>query len=280
MKPEQIYSTYENTNGLPQYTQDTLSFDGEDIFPSVVDTDDEKEVLWVPLTKHPTDPTDGRKMLPAKPPENTSVEVFKKVLSGAFQVYLESGRLVYDRIAEVCGVQVPTIRAVMQTEEFGYALAIRGVDTKGVGNLTPQQDAALMILTDIGSRLTWGGKLKAAGISQATFTAWMKNPTFSRRFSGLAEEITANSSVALVQLGQKVGEGDFNAIKFQLAISGRYSESAQTVADIMVIINRVLESLATHLSADHPEVLKAVATDMRMLAESVTQQKVIQVIEG
>lgn len=268
--PDSVYEVFKDATGLPVWTQDPLDFDGPPIFPTV----DIEGGLMVPLTKYPSSPTNGQKMVPVMAPKDCEPGTFKSVLSGAFQSYLSNGRLIRDDVARVSGVPVATVRSIMETEEFGYAMALRGVDTKGVGTLTPQQDAALMILTDIGSRRNWGQRLSDAGISQAVFSAWMKNPTFARRFSGISEEITANHGVALVELGRKVGEGDFNAIKFQLEVSGRYSSAQQAQVDVMLMMNKIMESLSIHL-AGKPEVLRAVAKDMLALAETVSQQKVI-----
>jgi hypothetical protein len=129
-----------------------------------------------------------------------------------------------------------------------------------------------MILTDIGSNKNWAQKLKAAGISHAIFETWLKNPAFKRRWDQIAEEQTANSSLALVALNQRVGEGDMRAIQMNLAISGRYSEQQQASLDIMVFINKTHEIVTRHL-IDKPEVMRAVSKELRELAEQVDMNR-------
>lgn len=256
--PEDIEKTWEAVD-LPVAQSDSVE---------VTNFEETPGVIGVPLTKNLTELPSGKKLIPVSVPEGVDQETFKRVLSGSFQSYLQTGRLTPESVAYYSGVPVEICQNVMTYEEFTYALACRGVDSQGAGTITPQQDAALMILTDIGSKKTWGQRLKDAGITQAIFTAWLKNPTFARRWEQLGEEITANHSLALVQLGQQVGEGNMKAIELQLAVAGRYSAAQQASIDVLAVIAKIMDSLSYHL-ADNPEVLKKIANDMRQFAEAV-----------
>lgn len=274
--PKEVYESWENYDGRT-FQINPLDFDlNPGIFPMV---ESSSGVLEMPLTKTPTDPPTGAKMIPVRIPTGVTSSIFKGILSAAFQHYLETGNLNEAAISRLARQHISVVRNIMATEEFGYALACRGVDTQGIGTLTPQQDAALMILTDIGSRKSWGARLKDAGINQSIYMAWMKNPTFARRMQGISEAITANSSIALVELGRKVGEGDLSSIKLQLEISGRHNPAAQTQIDLILTMNRILDILTTHLASEHPDVLSKVAKDMRALAETVSRENVL-VIEA
>ena len=256
--PEDIEKTWEAVD-LPVAQSDSVE---------VTNFEETPGVIGVPLTKNLTELPSGKKLIPVSVPESVDQETFKRVLSGSFQSYLQTGRLTPESVAYYSGVPVEICQNVMTYEEFTYALACRGVDSQGAGTITPQQDAALMILTDISSKKTWGQRLKDAGITQAIFTAWLKNPTFARRWEQLGEEITSNHSLALVQLGQQVGEGNMKAIELQLAVAGRYSAAQQASIDVLAVIAKIMDSLSYHL-ADNPEVLKKIANDMRQFAEAV-----------
>lgn len=227
-------------------------------------------VVSVPLTDYPQQSSRGKRMVPVAIPKGVSPELFRRVLSGAYQSYLSTGRLVAADIAELSGVPRPQVDYLFTQQEFGYALAIRGIDAEGTSLLTPEQDAALMILTDTTSRLNWNRRLEKAGVSPAKLAAWRKNPAFQRALTGTAEQITANYDVALIELGRKVGEGDQRAIEKSLEISGRFNPAQQSTVDALVIINKVMESLSKHL-AGQPEILQAVAKDMREISQEASQ---------
>lgn len=230
----------------------------------------------VPVTNFITEVPTAGEVRVVKVPKECDAQSFRRALSGAYQVYLQVGRLEPSLITNISGVPEAVVTYLLTTEEFSYALSCRGVDTKGWGHLTSQQDAALMILTDIGGTKTWAQKLKEAGITQAIFTAWLKNPTFNRRWQTLSEDIVNNHNTALVQLGQKAGEGDMRAIELQLAVAGRYSANQQAAVDIMAFMNRIQEILSRHL-VDQPEILRGIAQDMRQESErlSINQARTV-----
>lgn len=268
--PDRVYETWKDEEGLGTY-QPTLDIDGPPLFPVV---EHSEGLVGIPLTKVPTQVPNGKVLVPIAVPKDVDNNTFKRVVSAAFQVFLQTGNFDGGKIAQLAGLPRATVDFVSATEEFNYALACRGVDTQGRGTITPQQDLALMVLSDIGSKKSWGARLKEAGISQATFTAWMKNPAFARRWNELSEGVLSNYGVALVELGRKAGEGDMQAIKLQLAASGRFSESQQAQIDVMAAMNRILEILAKHL-ADHPEIMQAVAQDLSSVVET-SQRRVLE----
>lgn len=234
-----------------------------------VDEGSEPGTVLVPVADKITEVPTAGKVQALKIPADCDVYSFKRALSAAFQTFLEFGRLDAADISRVSGVPLAVTNYLLTTEEFSQALELRGIDPKGRGQLTAQQDAAIMILSDIGSDKTWAQKLREAGITQAIFTAWLKNPTFSRRWSSITEELVNNHNTALVSLAQKAGEGDLRAVELQLAVAGRYSANQQAQIDVMAFMNRVLDILTKHL-VEYPEVLKGVAQDLRLESEKLS----------
>lgn len=278
---ERIQALFNNYDG-PEYKQESLGFDYPEAsgFKSIDVEEGEAKVIGVALTKAPTENVAGKKMVPVTVPAGVDTDSFRRVLAGAFQSYLEHGRVDEQSTKQMCGLGIQVIRRVFQTEEFAYALACRGVDVKGLNYLTPDQDAALMILTDISSKKSFAARLREAGIPFATYLAWMKNPIFAKRMNSLSESITSQSDIALLTIGQKVADGDVNAARLQLEINERYNPSKQAKLDLMVMVTRIQEILSARLG-DQPQVLEAISSDLRALATeaqiSTLQQQVVEI---
>lgn len=272
--PEQVKKTWEQAE-LPLYIPEALQITSP-VVASVIDHPDTKSLIQVPLTDSVTETPNGKKMVPVSVPDKVDRTSFRRAVAASFQAFLQIGRLDSDRIAQLSGLDKDVVLFISATEEYHYALACRGVDTQGRGIITPQQDLALMILSDIGSRKNWAGRLKDAGITQTVFNAWMKNPAFARRWQELAEAYAADSNLSLVQLSQKVGEGDMSAIKLQLAVTGRFSEAQQANIDVMAMVHTVLEILGRHL-ADDPDKLRAIASDLGNAVEKAQRPSALNI---
>lgn len=274
-KPEEVYQKWQNSSiPMPVYVQDPLdSFlpESHRIFPI---EDEGAGLIRVPLTKTPSESPDGKKMVPINFPSGVDLALFRRVVSAAYQAFLQTGKLDNHLIERLSGLPKEAVEEIVGLEAYASVMACRGVDVSESTTISPQQDAALMILCDIGSKDSWGARLKKAGITQAVFEAWMRNPTFETRWREHAERILSNHSLALVQLGQKVAEGDLAAIKFQLEASGRYSAQQQQQIDFMAAMNRVLEVLANHL-IDYPEVMRAVAKELGDIQRQAATGRVI-----
>lgn len=257
--PDEVRSTWGNVEGLPSWTQGELF--------ELVENEDLGEALGVPLTNKLVEVPSGQKIIPVGIPVGWDKDSFKQGVAGAFQTYLEFGSLNPDRIARISGLNETSITALLQTEEFNYVMACRGVDTGLTGTLTPQQDFALMVLTDI-TKKTWSARLREAGISQAVFMAWMQNPTFARRWHELSEKLTSNSELALIQLQQQVGDGNMRAIELALEVSGRHDRMQIANLNVIAVMNRIMEIIARRLS-DQPDTLREIAGDFRRLGEEI-----------
>lgn len=249
---------------------DTLDTRDSGAVEPVEGADHAGAVLVVPMTENPLENSRGKKMVPVAVPQSISAETFRRAVAGAYRAYLETGRVVIDDVARISGIDKSRLVYISQQDEFAYALSVRGINTEEYSGLTAEQDAALLVLTDTTANKTWNQKMRAAGLSQAKFNAWMKNPAFARALSGVAEATIANHNTALLELGRKAGDGDLKAIQMQLAISGRYDANQQSTVDALVLINKMMEVLSRHL-AGQPEILMAISKDMREIGQEVSQ---------
>lgn len=215
-------------------------------------------VAYIPLTQPNAVGTQGKRMVPVKAPTEDAYE-FAQFISGAYRAFVMSGNLQIDVIMRLSGLSEEKVGFYLRQEETTHALAIRGVSTET--HLTPEQDYALSILTDTSSNLNWNARMRRAGMSNAKLAAWRQNPTFDRALNSMAEQIAANSDVALIELGRLAGDGNLRAIEKSLEISGRYNPAQQSTVDAIAIINRTVEVLSKHLS-DQPDLLRAIAADL------------------
>lgn len=259
---------------------DALEGHGEHGLGATVQEVGDQKVLMIPHVQTALEGYKGKNLLPVSIPEGVEPAEFQSCLTAAFFAYMETGRVAVEDVhrrlrGSFAPLSKERIAAIAATEQFGLALSYRGVNyNQDNGLLTPEQEAALMILTDIGSKYPFGKRLELAGISHAVYMAWMKNPAFARAMHGLAEQITENSSIALVELGRKVGEGDLQAVKLQLEINGRHNPQQQQTVDMLVVMNKILESLATHL-AGKPEIFRLIAADMRQIATEAQSRPLV-----
>lgn len=227
-------------------------------------------VVAVPLTRNPLEGTRGKRMVLVAHPKDTDPEEFRKVISGCYRTWLQQGTLDPTTIAEKTGLTVERVSFYLSQDETGYALAVRGIDTQGTSLLSPEQDNALMVLSDTTSRKSFNARMRDAGINQAKLLAWRKNPTFERAYTGIVETIAQQYEPAMLELARRAGDGDIRAIEKSLEISGRYNPNTQGTIDVLVVINRVTEILAKHLS-DQPEVLRAISGDLSAVGQEVQQ---------
>lgn len=212
-------------------------------------------------------PPTGKLLKRVKIPEGVSPEFFKDSLAGAYMSYLLDGQVTVDGITQRTGRQEHATRKLLAAPEFQEAMKARGIVAAGSSGLTSEQDYALQIILDPYDNLPMRRKLEKAKVSNSKFQAWMKNPLFSAHVDRMAEQITANSSTALIQLANKVGEGDMTAIKYQLELNGRYAPGEQRTIDVMVIMQQMMEVIARNITDQGT--LARIAGEMRQIAEGV-----------
>ena len=258
---------------------DTLNTRDSRAAEPVEGSDHAGAVLVVPMTENPLENSRGKKMVPVAVPQSISAETFRRAVAGAYRAYLETGRVTLDDVSRISGLDKSRLTYIAEQDEFAYALSVRGINTENYSGLTAEQDAALLILTDTTSNKTWNQRMRAAGLSQAKFNAWMKNPTFARQLSTVSEALVNNHNTSLLELTRKAGDGDLKAIQLQLAISGRYDANQQSTVDALVLINKTMEVLSRHL-AGQPEILMSISKEMREIGQEVSQTNRPQIMGG
>lgn len=197
-------------------------------------------------------------------PDNLNPQEFRALVGAGYAQWLLEGKVTLEGLVGRSGLDEPLVRNLSATPEFHRVLTLRGVRLDGFKGLTAKQDLLLLILGDPFDGLTTQGKLKKAGVSNATYQGWLKQPVFASAATAIAEQLAASNNEALVQLARKAGEGDLNAIKYLFEVNGRYNPQDRQAVNVLAVLQAVLESLSRHVK--DPAALSAVANDMRQIA--------------
>lgn len=219
--------------------------------------------------EQPYSPVGERSNLEALPalatPDGLKPNEFKRLVIAAYAAYTISGQVLFDELVRRSGLPAATVRRASQTPAFRAACRARGVELDETLGLDARQDLLLLILRDTADGLTLAQKLKRAGVSNAEYQAWLKHPVFAAQYAALMKQLQDATDDAMVQLHSKANSGDVNAIKYLFEVTGRYNPNDRQAINAMAILQAVLESLSRHVK--DPEVLSAVAGDLRVLAE-------------
>lgn len=119
---------------------------------------------------------------------------------------------------------------LLTSPKFLGALEDRGIQLVTTGGLSPHQMSALAIYFDMTSRLSHAQKLKAAGVTEAVWRGWMRQPAFSAGVNQLAEGILQDAKPVMLQrLAEAADAGEKWAIVFGLEVTGRHDRRDQGV---------------------------------------------------
>lgn len=236
--------------------------------------------LLVPQVEGSTGtPTRGRAMVPVRVPPGYSLIDFRNCVVSAYMQFVTEGTINHRELSLHTGISQDRAAAIMGTPEFKYACSIRGITLpQERQGLTTEQDLFLQVLLDPSDGLTLQKKMRKAGVSMTKYRAWMKNPIFKQYVDNVSEQLLAENHTALVQLERLVGEGDLRAIQFKLEMNNRYNPRREATIDMLMVMNHIMEILAKHVN--DPQVLMAVAGEMKELAESASNGQAPKQLEG
>ena len=141
--------------------------------------------------------------------------------------------------------------------------------------LTPQQVAAMQVVTDPTDKRPLAAKLKQVGINNAVWRAWLRNPVFSDAVRRTSEHLLQDTiAIAHTRLAQKVDQGDIAAIKTLYEVSGRHDPNKQQMLDFAKVMGLVLEVMQRHVT--DPAVMRAIGNDLDIIISGETIQPVEQ----
>lgn len=196
-------------------------------------------------------------------PEGVTPGVFRNTVAAADTSYRLTG-VVPDADAVLKVYQKGNRKAVarvMVTDEFREAMEYRGIRWEAGSGLTLEQQTAMHVLTDPTDRRSTKVRLKELGISQAKYTAWLKDPVFMEVYNQRTEDNLAQAvPMALNRLIANADNSNDRAIEKVLEITGRYNPSQQQMQDARTVVLTVIDAVKKHVP--DLDVRKAIMSDI------------------
>lgn len=211
--------------------------------PLFQNTDDSSTVLVVQQ--------DGR-VRPSPVPSGFDPYVFRDILAAISVYYSRHG--VVPTVDEVykswSAIPKKTYAKAYGAPELKEALAIRGIDLEPTNGISPEQAAAIQLLSDPTDRRALSTKLRQLGISMAKYQNWMRQPLFSELLAKRAEHNLMDAiPVALNRLVGNADAGDQRAIEKVLEISGRWNPQQQEINNARQVVLVLVEAVLKHVSS-------------------------------
>jgi len=174
-----------------------------------------------------------------------------------------------------------SLQKLVDKQAFRNAMKNRGIalplGAETPEELTSEQLAAILTVTDYLDKRTQASKLKSVGVSTTKWNGWLKNPAFKEYLHSVSSAgFTDALHTAQEGLLKRVEAGDVNAIKFYMEATGRYSGESGQLENIKVVLAKLGEILQIHIK--DPELLRAIATDFQtVLAGGSVQSPTVQI---
>lgn len=167
----------------------------------------------------------------------------------------------------------PSITAIQQYQsspEFRSGMARRGIEVdSSVEELTQDQLACISVLTDYTDRRGITAKLRALGISSAQYRGWLRQKPFNDAIRSLAGRgLDEAIPMAEVAISEKAANGDVNAAKFLMELTGRYNPAQQEAIDAQALV-AILVDVAQEVMSKNPEMLEEFLTQVKFKAQKV-----------
>ena len=214
------------------------------------------------------------KLIP--PPIKTSVETFDRITEAATLFYqkLNGSRLPsIQELAVYTGLSEKKIVSVVTSHQFLVRMSQRGITWSSkkriLEELTPEQVAAITVITDPTLKLDLRARLKRAGIPYSVYRNWLRNPAFSQIVKSTAEmtleDHLPDFHTKIVERGLS---GDLNAIKFAYELTGRHDPAKQQMVDLNRMVMLLLEVITKYIR--DPQVLTQINNDVDLILKGKT----------
>jgi hypothetical protein len=160
-----------------------------------------------------------------KPPRVTAVERFYARVVYAAQLVHEQGFAVTVDMIRARFPDLPyrQVQEVLESERFAASAEELGLPLSEHPGLLPEQMAALAIYLDTSTPATHSQKLRAAGVSQAKWRGWLRQPAFAARLQDVAGQLLQDSvPVAFQRIAEAVDGGERWAVELSLEMTGTH----------------------------------------------------------
>ncbi len=169
---------------------------------------------------------------------------------------------------------VTDTNALYRKPVFIKAMQSRGItipsDMGAPVDLSKEQLAAILAMTDPLDRRLASSKLKLLGITTQQWNAWMKSEVFKSYVHELsAKNFVDGIHMAQVGLAKKLEDGDVNAIKYYYEVTGRFQGGdSSNVQNLRLIIAKLVEVLQRRIK--DPDLLGEIGRDFDIILSGGT----------
>lgn len=165
------------------------------------------------------------------------------------------------------------LEVALSNSVFLAALDNRGIKLpQADSNLTNEQLAGIALMSNFRDTRSPTAKLRSIGVSWTKWQGWMRDKHFKEYLQDLCA-VNFNDSMDVAQRGllASVEKGNVDAVKFFLEVTGRYTPQSTEVANLKLVLARILEVIQIHVK--DPNVLRSIAGDFEtVLAGGVPTQ--------
>ncbi|SRR6266498_119517 len=167
----------------------------------------------------------------------------------------------------------------LKNEVFLASLDNRGIKLPSVDSvLTNEQLAGIALMANFRDGRSPTAKLRSIGVSWTKWHGWMRDKHFKEYLQDLCA-VNFNDSLDVAQRGllQSVEKGNVDAVKFYLEVTGRYTPQSTELANIKLILAKILEVIQIHVK--DPNTLRAISADFEKVLQGGTpaEPKVLQI---
>jgi hypothetical protein len=196
---------------------------------------------------------------------------YLKVLDYIHLTYTKTGLIPKNEIISHWASVDPKVVESFWTDDYcKAALLERGIDPNLEGDrITPEQVAAVALVTNVHDKRSLSRKLKALNISDHKWNGWLKNPTFQGYIREVSQNaVVDNSYLADVALVQQVDRGDLRAIAYMNQMTGKFDPNAAANVNVPQLLMKVFGVIQQHVK--DPEAIDSIGKGILALVESST----------
>jgi hypothetical protein len=162
------------------------------------------------------------------------------------------------------------LEEALKNEVFLASLDNRGIKLpradQSEHSLTNEQLAAIALMSNFRDPRSPSAKLRSIGVTWTKWHGWMRDKHFKEYLQDLCA-VNFNDSMDVAQRGilSSVEKGNIDAVKFYLEVTGRYTPQSQELANVKLVLSKLLETIQIHVK--DPNVLRSIASDFERVIQ-------------
>lgn len=187
-------------------------------------------------------------------PAGVTNETIDRVVSSAWLSWMMEGSVNVEFIKQNLpkNISIPkgwTLGKLLLLPHVAEKLEARGVPKPDESDiLSPKQIQALVVITNA-RNMKWAARLKQAGVTVAEWQSWLKQPNFRMVYDKYAEGRLRDAiPEGISALSDKAADGDLNAVKLVLEMTGRHDPNGGKEVNIQAILVGIVEILQQEVS--------------------------------